>query len=56
MRFQKGNIGGGGKAYSVEDDGAGICFNVFIYNSQPGIKIDYATGESYLIEKDISKM
>ena len=42
------------EAYSVEDDGAGICFNVFIYNSQPGIKIDYATGESYLVDKDIS--
>lgn len=42
------------EAYSVEDDGAGVCFNVFIYNSQPGIKIDYATGESYLADKDIS--
>lgn len=41
------------EAYSVEDAGAGICFNVFIYNSQPGIKIDYATGKSCLIEKDI---
>lgn len=34
------------EAYSVEDDGKGICFNVFAYNVQPGIKIDYATGES----------
>ena len=34
------------EAKSVEDDGEGICFNVFAYNVQPGIKIDYATGES----------
>lgn len=35
------------EARSVEDDGAGVCFNVFVYNVQPGIIIDYATGESY---------
>ncbi len=35
------------EGYSVEDDGAEICFNVFAYNAQPGITIDYATGESY---------
>ena len=34
------------EAYSVEDKGEGICFNVFVYNVQPGIRIDYATGES----------
>ncbi|MDE6024627.1 MAG: DNA/RNA non-specific endonuclease [Lachnospiraceae bacterium] len=39
------------EAYSVEDGGAGICYNVFVYNSQPGIGIDYATGESWLIEE-----
>ncbi len=39
------------EAYSVEDEGAGICFNVFVYNNQPGIEIDYATGESRLKEK-----
>ena len=33
---------------SVEDDGAGIKFNVFCYNVQPGITIDYTTGESTL--------
>lgn len=38
------------EAYSVEDNGAGICFNVFVYNVQPGIEIDYATGESRLAE------
>ena len=34
------------EAYSVEDNGSGICFNVYIYNVQPGIKINYETGES----------
>lgn len=34
------------EAYSVEDNGKGICFNVYCYNVQPGIEIDYATGES----------
>lgn len=36
------------EGYSVEDDGEGICFNVYAYNAQPGITIDYATGESAL--------
>ena len=36
------------EAYSVEDAGESICFNVYIYNVQPGISIDYATGESWL--------
>lgn len=35
------------EGWSVEDDGDGICFNVFAYNVQPDIVIDYATGESY---------
>ena len=35
------------EAWSVEDDGASVCFHVFVYNIQPGIIIDYATGESY---------
>ena len=34
------------EGYSVEDDGDGICFNVFCYNVQPKVKINYATGES----------
>lgn len=36
------------EAYSIEDNGEGICFNVFCYNVQPGIKIDYLTGDSEL--------
>ena len=35
---------------SVEDHGAGILFNVFCYNVQPGIVINYANGESSLDE------
>lgn len=34
------------EAYSVEDGGEGVCFNVYIYNVQPGITIDYKTGKS----------
>lgn len=33
------------EAYSVEDNGEGVEFNVFVYNVQPGAKINYATGE-----------
>ena len=36
------------EAYSVEDGGDGICFNVYCYNVQPGVVINYATGSSYL--------
>lgn len=35
------------EAYSVEDNGEGICFHVFIYNVQPGIGIDYSTGDNW---------
>lgn len=38
------------EGYSVEDNGEGICFNIYAYNAQPGIAIDYATGESWLDE------
>lgn len=38
------------EAYSIEDNGKGICFNVYVYNVQPGIVIDYATGDSSLVE------
>ncbi len=36
------------EAYSLEDNGEGVKFNVFVYNVQPGISIDYKTGESKL--------
>ena len=36
------------EAQSVEDNGKGIKFNVYIYNVQEGIAIDYKTGESKL--------
>lgn len=35
------------EAYSVEDDGQGVCFHVYCYNVQPGVEIDYATGENW---------
>ena len=35
------------EAESVEDGGAGICFNVYVYNVQPQITINYATGENW---------
>lgn len=35
------------EAYSVEDCGKGVSFHVFVYNIQPGITIDYSTGESW---------
>ena len=36
------------EALSVEDGGEGVCFHVFVYNVQPGVEIDYTTGESAL--------
>lgn len=35
------------EARSVEDNGEGICFNIYAYNIQPGVTIDYATGKSH---------
>ena len=43
------------EGFSVEDNGQGICFNVFVYNVQPGIVIDYATGDSRLAENGSDK-
>lgn len=37
------------EAYSVEDEGEGISFNVFVYNTQPGIEISYADGKSRIM-------
>lgn len=42
------------EAKSVEDNGEGIEFNVFVYNVQPGITIDYATGDSALSGEEIT--
>lgn len=49
--FQESNLVASGvqiEAYSIEDSGKGICFNVYIYNVQPGIEIDHSTGKSKL--------
>ena len=35
------------EGYSVEDQGEGVCYNVYCYNNEPGVTIDYATGESW---------
>ena len=35
------------EAFSVEDYGASICFNVYCYNVQPGVIIDYETGDNW---------
>lgn len=35
------------EAWSVEDKGAGVEFHVYAYNVQPGVEIDYTTGESW---------
>lgn len=40
------------EAFSVEDNGEGIQFHVYVYNVQPGVEIDYATGESKAAETD----
>ena len=38
------------EAKSVEDNGESICFNVYVYNNQPGIKLNYSNGDSNLIQ------
>ena len=38
------------EGYSVEDQGEGITFCVYAYNVQPGVDIDYQTGNSSLAE------
>ena len=50
--FYKNNLVASGvlmEAISVEDNGEGILFNIYSYNVQPGIKIDYTNGKSYKI-------
>ena len=38
------------EAKSIEDDGKGVQFHVFVYNVQEGIEIDYQTGDSHLAQ------
>ena len=53
--FEEDNLLASGvqmEAQSVEDSGEGVCFNVYVYNVQPGIEIDYRTGESRFVGDD----
>lgn len=53
--FEEDNLLASGvqmEGYSVEDRGEGICFNVYAYNIQPGIKIDYLAGDSHLSDTE----
>ena len=36
------------EAWSIEDQGEGICFCIYAYDVQPGVEIDYATGDNWL--------
>lgn len=50
--FEENNLVANGvqmQAYSVEDNGQGISFNVYCYNVQPGVAIDYATGDNQAV-------
>ena len=50
--FEANNLVANGvqmQAYSVEDNGQGISFNVYCYNVQPGVAIDYATGDNQVM-------
>ena len=52
--FEEDNLIASGvqmEAWSVEDQGEGICFNVYVYNIEPGVTIDYYTGVSCETEK-----
>ena len=43
------------EGYSIEDAGKGVCFCVFAYNVQPGVIIDYATGDSELAQQSTNQ-
>ncbi len=48
--FEANNLVASGvymEAYSVEDEGEGVCFYVYVYNRQPGVTIDYKNGDSF---------
>lgn len=51
--FEENNLVASGvlmEAESVEDKGAGVAYCVYVYNVQPGVVIDYATGENHAAE------
>ena len=51
--FEEDNLVASGvlmEAESVEDEGAGVEYCVYVYNVQPGVVIDYATGENQAAE------
>ncbi len=51
--YEKDNLVASGvlmEAYSIEDQGTGICFCVYCYNVQPGVIINYANGENQSAE------
>ena len=42
------------QAESIEDGGKGVSFNVYCYNAQPGIEIDYKTGDNKAVKEKFS--
>lgn len=44
------------EAYSVEDNGRGVCFCIFAYNVQPGVLIDYYTGANVASGEELPKI
>ncbi|MBQ1538800.1 MAG: DNA/RNA non-specific endonuclease, partial [Ruminococcus sp.] len=44
------------EAYSIEDEGYGICLNEFCFNIQPGVTIDYSSGNSSVNDSEVSAM
>ena len=51
--FKENNLVASGvvmEAKSVEDRGESVCFSVYVYNVQPGIEINYTTGDSKLVQ------
>ena len=52
--FEENNLVASGvqiEASSVEDKCGDICFNVYVYNVQDGIEINYSNGDSHLLDK-----
>ena len=43
------------EAYSIEDDGEGVSFNVYCYNVQPNVEINYADGTSRLSDEPLEE-